>query len=168
MGEISFQNSYFNFLTYFFILFQMQEQNQNIDVYEFVEIPSQPGYECNRIGQVRKVGSNVVKKSTANGKGYLQTTCNGHHCLVHRLVAETFIPNPNQLPEVDHINNNRSDNNYQNLRWVNRSQNNFNCRFGNEVDEIPREATRIYFIGVVISKIYFTTTNAFMLILNIK
>ena len=41
----------------------MTDQNQ-IDVYEFVEIPSEPGFECNRIGQVRKVGTNKVKKLT--------------------------------------------------------------------------------------------------------
>ena len=86
----------------------MTDQNQ-IDVYEFVEIPSEPGFECNRIGQVRKIGSNVVKKLTLLGCGYLETRCNnGHKCLVHRLVAETFIPNPNNLPEVDHINNNKT------------------------------------------------------------
>ena len=119
----------------------MSDQNQ-IDVYEFVQIPSEPGFECNRIGQVRKVGSNKVKKLSLC-RGYLRTWCNGHMCSVHRLIAETFIPNPNNLPEVDHINNNRTDNNYLNLRWVNRSTNNFNCRFGNEVTEIPRDAVRI-------------------------
>ena len=41
------------------------------------------------------------------------------------------------------FNNNRSDNNYLNLRWVTQSQNNFNKQFGNEVTEIPGEATQI-------------------------
>ena len=117
------------------------EQNQ-IDLFEFVEIPSEPGFECNRIGQVRKVGSNVVKKLTLC-TGYLRTRCNGHWCPVHRLIAQTFIPNPNNLPEVDHINNNRTDNNYKNLRWVTRSTNNFNRQMGSEVDQIPRDASRI-------------------------
>lgn len=117
--------------------------SEQINVYEFVEIPSEPGYECNRIGQVRKIGSNVVKKLTISYKGYLRTNCNGHQCQVHRLVAITFIPNPNNLPEVDHINNNRSDNNYLNLRWVTTSQNCFNKNVGLEVESIPQEATRI-------------------------
>lgn len=38
--------------------------------------------------------------------------------LVHRLVAETFIPNPENKPEVDHIDRNRSNNSLKNLRWV--------------------------------------------------
>ena len=66
----------------------MTEQNE-INVYEFVEIPSEPGFECNRIGQVRKVGSNNVKKLSLCS-GYLVTWCNGRMCYVHRLVAETF------------------------------------------------------------------------------
>ena len=42
---------------------------------------------------------------------------------VHRLVAEAFIPNPNKLPQVDHINNNGLDNRVTNLQWVTASEN---------------------------------------------
>lgn len=121
------------------------ENRNKIDLYEFVEITSEPGYECNRLGQVRKVGSDKIKKLSFS-HGYLLTCCNGHMCRVHRLVAETFIPNPNNLSDVDHINNNRSDNNYKNLRWVTRSENHFNRKIGNEVEIIPKEATRIDYL----------------------
>lgn len=46
-----------------------------------------------------------------------------HYFSVHRLVAETFIPNPDNLPQVDHINNNRMDNRVANLRWTTAKQN---------------------------------------------
>lgn len=42
---------------------------------------------------------------------------------IHRLVAETFIPNPENKLCVDHINGNRLDNRVENLRWVTRSEN---------------------------------------------
>lgn len=42
---------------------------------------------------------------------------------VHRIIAETLIPNPQNLPEIDHINQNKTDNSIGNLRWVTRGEN---------------------------------------------
>lgn len=42
---------------------------------------------------------------------------------VHRLVAETFIPNPKALPVINHINENKIDNNVKNLEWCTQKQN---------------------------------------------
>jgi hypothetical protein len=53
---------------------------------------------------------------------------------VHRLVADAFIPNPDNLPEVDHINTIRNDNRVDNLRWVSCS--------GNKNNPITKERRR--------------------------
>lgn len=55
--------------------------------------------------------------------GYLHIRFNKHHYFVHRLIAETFIPNPDNKPFVDHIDRNRQNNNVSNLRWVTAEEN---------------------------------------------
>lgn len=63
-----------------------------------------------------------------NRQGYCQVRINGSLYKVHRLIAETFIPNPENKHEIDHINRNPQDNRVENLRWATRTENNRNTR----------------------------------------
>ena len=64
--------------------------------------------------------------------------------LVHRIVAQEFIPNPKNKPWVDHINGNRKDNSVDNLRWSTESENGAN--------KITAKNNRLGVKGVTLSK----------------
>ena len=54
----------------------------------------------------------------------------------HRLIAETFIPNPNNLPEVNHIDENKQNNCIENLEWCTTR---YNCNYGTRNERIRKK-----------------------------
>ena len=60
------------------------------------------------------------------------------NCRVHRLVAEAYIPNPEDKPEIDHIDGNRKNNDISNLRWVTSAENKANVEVrGRKISRTP-------------------------------
>lgn len=93
---------------------------------EWRTVSAQPGYEVSDCGRIRNSETGrELKPQRSNG--YLRVTlCDdtGHHQRnVHRIVAETFIPNPSGYTEVNHIDGNRTNNSVTNLEWCTRSGN---------------------------------------------
>lgn len=87
-------------------------------------------YEVSNIGNVRSTSYKGVKllKPAKTKRGYLNVVlCVNQvkvHKLIHRLVAEAFIPNSKNLEQVNHINGNKVDNTVQNLEWCTSEYNN--------------------------------------------
>ena len=87
-------------------------------------------YKINESGIVVNDNGHVMRTAVSNA-GYLRTTLeiieNGrlvrNNESIHRLVAETFIPNPNNLPVVMHKDNDPLNNHVSNLKWGTQSEN---------------------------------------------
>lgn len=100
--------------------------------------PDIPGIEVSTFGNVRTLDRVIsTEKMTRFQKGQALKPCDAKGYLlvgikingklvkrgVHRLVAQTFIPNPDNSPEVNHKDCDRKNNNVDNLEWVTRQEN---------------------------------------------
>ena len=91
-------------------------------------------YAVTEEGQVWSYRRNIFMKQGHDGCGYPNVTLRkdgkSRTHSVHRLVAETFIPNPQGLPQVDHIDEKKDNNHVSNLQWVTPGENSRRSNLG--------------------------------------
>lgn len=111
-------------------------------------------YEVSNTGRVRSFDRYVKGKSYRlhkgkvlspgkNSRGYLSAVLsyNGKHksITVHRLVAQAFLPNPDNLPEINHKDEDKTNNSVDNLEWCDHKYNN---NYGSRKDKVRDTAIK--------------------------
>lgn len=96
-----------------------------MDDEQWKEWPRDPRIKVSNKGNVISCKKGVCSplKVMHNNWGYQKVGTGGSSQLVHRMVAETWLDNPNHYKEVNHINGDKNDNRMENLEWVTHSQN---------------------------------------------
>lgn len=106
---------------------------------EITVCPIAPDYGVSRCGRVfrinkwkfgRHVPYEVKRKAHQNGYLFVTIVVDGlpRNIRVHRMVAHTFLPNPEHKPHVAHYDGTRTNNQVENLRWATRAENMADCR----------------------------------------
>ena len=83
-------------------------------------------YMVSNQGRVKSIRGNRVLKKRLTYDGYVKVTLTVDYKAVdkrvHRLVAEAFVPNPNELETINHIDGNKENNDASNLEWCDRHE----------------------------------------------
>jgi len=98
------------------------------EVETFVKIEGFEKYEVSNLGRVRNMKTGKILKPQPDKNGYLKHHLSEHnkqkHLFLHRIIATTFIDNPEGKPCVNHIDENKLNNDLSNLEWCTVRENN--------------------------------------------
>ena len=136
-------------------------------------------YQVSNLGRVRsldridalgRLRKGKVLAYGLSGGGYLQVGLHRdgkvEQKLVHRLVSEAFLPNPDNLPQVNHKDEDKANNQVENLEWCTALYNN---TYGTRVERVTKvREKRIYAITSLGHRYYFSGVNKASRLLGLK
>lgn len=107
-------------------------------------------YQVSNFGSVKRVATGKILKCGKDGGGYLKVDLCKNKVRstkrIHRLVAHAFIPNPENKSQVNHIDENKTNNSVNNLEWMTAKENNNHGKHNERVSKsksIPIIATNL-------------------------
>ena len=120
-------------------------------------IPGFSKYQASNKGFIRNTKTKYVRKNSKTLNGYSRVSLIGDDekkksLRVHRIIANSFIPNPENKPTVNHKNHKRSDNRLENLEWMTQREQNLHSRKNKQIrgrpvwrcDPITREKIELF------------------------
>ena len=115
-----------------------------IEIEEFRDVPGYEGlYEVSNKGRVRNVETGKLLKPQKDDIGYLHVDLckNRIHktTRIHRLVAKAFIPNPQNLPQINHKDEDKTNNVVSNLEWCTAQ---YNSNYGNRIERVAEKLSK--------------------------
>ena len=103
---------------------------KDLDFEMFLPIDGYDNYLVSNFGNVKNSKTNMIMKQYNHNKGYklinLKNNGKWKSFTVHRLVGNAFLENPDEKPMIDHIDENKANNNVKNLRWATSKDNHYN------------------------------------------
>lgn len=126
-------------------------------------------YKVSNLGRImsvnyRRTGKAKLMTPVDNGRGYLRVCFFKNEIskmfYIHRLVAETFIPNPDNLPQVNHIDEDKTNNCVENLEWVTAKE---NTNYGTRNERAGKTISKLQINGKLSKKVLqFSLTGEFI------
>ncbi len=108
-------------------------------------------YKVYENGEIIKLKTNtLIKQYIHKTKGYIFVSLGSKSVLLHRIIAKAFIPNPDNLPEVNHIDGNKANNAVSNLEWCTAKQNSQHAL----INGLRNNTTGKSVINILTNKIY--------------
>lgn len=112
-----------------------------------------------KFGNVFRWAKTNIRTARKKENGYLELEILGKHHYIHRLVAEAFIPNPDNLPCINHKDENKENNSVENLEWCDYS---YNANYGTRTKRAKEKqfGDRFVVINLDTGEVYKTPKDA--------